>query len=235
MPELSLVCVPFAGAGAMSFRSWNAPAEPDIRIVPVRLPGRERLIEEEPLRSVPEAVRLVLPELLEAVRGTRVALFGHSSGGVLAYALALELAAAPDVEVVRLFASGAPAPGAPRSRRATGLPDEQFIERIEEFAGYRHPALDNPGMRELILPTLRADVEMYETYRFDPDAVLPVGITALRGRDDECVELAEARAWERATSADFTLVEMAGGHMYLNNAVPDVLGIVRAATAAAAV
>ncbi|MEU6309462.1 alpha/beta fold hydrolase [Streptomyces sp. NPDC047014] len=231
MSKLSLVCVPFAGAGASYYRSWRAHAAPDIELVPVQLPGRERLIEQEPVRSISEAVATVLPQLLSSVEGTRVALFGHSSGGVLALALAQELATRTDVEVARLFVSGAPGPGLRRARRATGLPDEAFIERVEEFAGYRHPALGNPEMRELILPALRADVEMYEGYAHDPAVGLPVPITSLRGRDDDNVTLDEAQDWRNATSRGFEFVEMEGGHMYLNQAAPEVLRIVRQSTA----
>ncbi|MFH8349524.1 thioesterase II family protein [Streptomyces sp. NPDC018045] len=235
MATLSLVCVPFAGAGAAFFRSWRAPAAPDIDLVPVRLPGRERLIEEEPLRSIPDVVRRVLPEVLESTAGTPVALFGHSSGGALAHALAHAMAARTGTEVVRLFVSGAHGPGSRRARRATGLPDEQFLERVQEFAGARHPALDNPQMRELILPTLRADVEMYEDYHPDPDTVLPVPVTALRGRDDDCVSAAEAQEWSKTTGLGFEYVELPGGHMYLNDAVPDLLRVIRASTADAPV
>ncbi|UYQ60912.1 thioesterase II family protein [Streptomyces peucetius] len=234
MSKLSLVCVPFAGAGASYYRSWRSHAAPDIELVPVQLPGRERLIEQEPVRSIREAVATVLPRLLSSVEGTRVALFGHSSGGVLALALAQELATRTDVEVVRLFVSGAPGPGLRRARHATGLPDEAFIERVEEFAGYRHPALDNPEMRELILPALRADVEMYEGFLHDPAVELPVPITSLRGQDDDNVTLAEAQDWRNVTSCGFEFVEMEGGHMYLNQSASEVLRVVRQATAIAA-
>ena len=43
-------------------------------------------------------------------------------------------------------------------------PDDAFIERVAEYTGYQHVALDNPEMRELILPAQRADVEMHENH-----------------------------------------------------------------------
>lgn len=230
MSKLSLICVPFAGASASYFHSWRVHAAPDIELVPVQMPGRGRLIDHEPVRSVREAVATVLPQLLPSVGGTRVALFGHSSGGVLALALAQELATRTNVEVIRLFVSGAPGPGSRRNQRATGLPDREFIERIEDFAGYRHVALENPEMRELILPALRADVEMYEGFVHDPAVELPVPITSLRGREDDHVSLAEAQDWSEVTSGDFEFVEMEGGHMYLNESASEVLRVVRQAT-----
>lgn len=168
-----LVCLPYAGAGASFYRPWTAVAGDALEIVALQLPGRERLIDEEPYRDAHRAVDGLLAQLRERLGdgGGRVALFGHSLGAVLAYELAHRLAAEPGVEPVHLFVSGSPAPGQGRARRATGLSDDEFLARVGEFAGYRHPAFDDPEMRELLLPALRADVEMHENHR--PSTELP--------------------------------------------------------------
>ncbi|MFI5726999.1 thioesterase II family protein [Streptomyces cyaneofuscatus] len=230
---MSLVCCPFAGAGTAFFRPWRRHAPPGVEVVPVLLPGRERLVEAAPLHEVEEAVRTVLAETAERVAGTRVVVFGHSSGGVLAYALARALLAETRTEVIRLFVSGARGPAVPPPHRATGLPDEEFLARIEDFAGYRHPALADPEMRELILPTLRADVEMYENYRHDPADRIPVPITAVRGSVDELISAADVRGWSSATSAGFESVELPGGHMYLTERAPELLQLVLGSSAPA--
>ncbi|WP_327255538.1 thioesterase II family protein [Streptomyces sp. NBC_01244] len=231
---LSIICCPFAGAGTAFFRPWRRLAVPGIEVVPVLLPGRERLIEAAPVHEVAEAVRFVLAETAERVAGTRVAVFGHSSGGVLAYALARALLAETGTEVVRLFVSGARGPEVPPPHRATGLPAADFLARVEDFAGYRHPALADPEMRKLILPTLRADVEMYENYRHDPAERISVPITAIRGTDDELVSATDVLGWAAATSEGFDSVELPGGHMYLTEQAPDLLRLLLASTAPAA-
>lgn len=212
----ALLCLPFAGAGASFYHPWQAFTGDSLTVLPVRLPGRERLIDVEPYRDVHAAVDGVLPDVLADLGDIRrVVLFGHSLGAVLAYELAHRLVTVPDLDVVRLFASGSPEPHTQRARRATGLSDDEFVAQVREFAGFSGEALDDEEMRELILPTLRADVEMHENYVPSTDLPLPVPITAVRGRADNLVSSDQAAGWAKATSRDFELVEPPGGHMYL--------------------
>jgi surfactin synthase thioesterase subunit len=214
MSRTVLVCLPFAGGGASFFKKWQPAAPPGLDIAAVQPPGREERYVDDPFTTVEavvgEAYDRLLPQLADA---GRVALFGHSLGAVLAYELAHRLATV--TTVTRLFVSGSTGPWRPRSRRATGLPDDAFVHAVRRFAGYTHPAMDDPEMREILLPSLRADVEMHESYVAPRDRPLPVPITALRGRDDELVSAEQCAEWAGATTAGFDLVERDGGHMYL--------------------
>jgi surfactin synthase thioesterase subunit len=208
-----LLCLPHAGAGASFFLPWNDLAGPGLSVQPVQLPGREELIDEEPYRDVASAIRGIdaeLPPLPE-----RVALFGHSFGAVLAFELARTLEARGDITVEHVFVSGSPGPSATRVPRASGLDDDEFLDRVQEFAGYRHPAFDIPELREVILPTLRADVLAHEEYRPPSPAPIRAPITCLRGSDDHLVSADDAAAWHASTSSGFELVTFPGGHMYL--------------------
>jgi surfactin synthase thioesterase subunit len=134
--------------------------------------------------------------------------------------------------VVHLFVSGSPGPWRGRTGRASGLDDDEFLARVEEFAGFRHPVFDDPDMCELLLPTLRADVAAHEGYRPRTDTPLDVPITAVRGADDRLVSAAQAAEWTTATSTRFVLAELAGGHMHLlehPEALLDLIGTVLAA------
>lgn len=225
----SLVCLPFAGGGAGFYRAWKDLPASAPRIVPLQLPGREEKFIEEPFRDVIEAAAALAPRVAELTGGGPVSLFGHSLGAVLAYELARRLEHDPGVDLRRLFVSGSPGPWTGRSRRATGLNDDEFLDRVQEFAGYQHDALDDPDMRELLLPVLRADVEMHENYKPVSDELLSTPITSLRGASDELVSLEQAAEWRDATSADFELVEMPGRHMYLvESPLPLVEAVVRA-------
>lgn len=224
--EIRVLCLPHAGAGASFFSPWHSLAGPNILIEPIQLPGREERIDEEPYTDIRLAVRSIVDELFDAelfdaelfdaeYPPARVALFGHSFGAVLAFELARALQSQPGLTVLHLFVSGSPGPQATRENRATGLSDEEFLGRVEEFAGYRHPAFEHPELRELILPTLRADVQMHENYAPLSAEPLDVPITSLRGAADTLVSAAEAATWRDATRGEFELVEFAGGHMYM--------------------
>ncbi len=227
MTDTVLICLPFSGSGASFFHGWQLKVPAGIRIVPVQLPGREERFVEPPLTDVASAADEARAQVLAELRdGDRIALFGHSLGAVLAYELARRLTAT--VDVVALFVSGSPDPWHGRSEHATGLPDEEFLVRVEGFAGYSHPALADPEVRELVLPLLRADIEMHESYRPDPHDPLPVPVTAIRGRDDELVTAADSARWRHVTTGPFDTAELAGGHMYLVGEVDELLAVIGA-------
>jgi surfactin synthase thioesterase subunit len=220
--DLPLICLPFAGAGPSFFKDWIALTS-SLEIIAPLLPGREKRFLEEPYRDVDQAITGILPEILQLIgKRSRVNIFGHSLGAVLAYELAHRLAATPGIQVENLIVSGSPGPWTPRQRRATGLDDEGFIDQVREFAGYDHPALNDPDMREMLLPLLRADVEMHESYYPPEGQLLEVPITSLRGTEDELVSSEEAAQWQTATIMPIQLIEIPGGHMYLTK-TPDKL------------
>lgn len=227
MPPIVLVCLPFAGAGASFFRGWRSD---ELRMLAVQLPGREERFTEAPITEVTRAVDDALPGVLAGIEGgERVALFGHSMGAVLAFELARRISALDDVPLARLFVSGAPGPWSPREHRATGLDDEAFLAQVELFSGYTHPALEDPEMRALLLPTLRADVEMHENYRPPAGGPLTVPITTMRGRADRLVSAEQVAEWKRATTGEVSGVEFDGGHMYLTEDASAVLHRIAAA------
>ncbi|GAA3675268.1 alpha/beta fold hydrolase [Nonomuraea antimicrobica] len=221
-----LVCLPFAGAGASFFREWQPCAPDGLTVLPVQLPGREERFTEPSCTDAARAAEEACSQVLTRIDGDapRVALFGHSLGAVLAYELAHHLLSGAGITPVRLFVSGSPGPYDGRESKASGLDDEQFLARIREFSGYTHPALQLPEMRALLLPMLRADVEMHETYKPASDKPVPIPITALRGRDDELVDLAQLEQWAQVTTADFATAQFDGGHMYLAD---DPAGLLR--------
>ncbi|MFD0423972.1 thioesterase II family protein [Streptomyces parvus] len=231
-----LICLPFAGAGPSFFTPWQKRAPEGLRILPLSLPGREKRFPEPAYDAAAPAVDDAYAQVTAALGGADgdgtggpVVLFGHSMGAVLAYELAhrIERAGGP-VRLAALVVSGAPGPWTPRTDRADGLPDEEFAARVRAFAGYDHPALADPEMRELLLPALRADVRLHETYVPSTDRPLSVPVLSVRGREDTLVGAAEAAEWGRATTGKLTVAEPAGGHMYLAERPEELLELVAA-------
>ncbi|MEW1647875.1 MULTISPECIES: alpha/beta fold hydrolase [unclassified Streptomyces] len=223
--QIPVLCFPFAGAGASAFRRCQEYGSDTVLITPVQLPGREERFGEPLYTDVVSAVDDLLPTVLDQVAGSpAVALFGHSLGAVMAYEMTHRISALGGPEVVKLFVSGSPGPWTQRESRATGLTDEAFLRQVREFAGYTHPALEHPDLRELLLPPLRADVEMHENYRAPSEVPLDIPVVSVRGESDELVDRAQAAEWDAATTAGCRQVELPGGHMYL---VDSPAGLVR--------
>lgn len=229
MEPMHLVCLPFAGAGASFFAPWERDVPEGLVILPLQLPGREERFAEPLHTDVAVVAEEACSWVVEQVGDdARVALFGHSLGAVLAYELAHRLDTVDSVRLAHLFVSGSPGPWSGRGSRTAELDDELFLSRVRSFAGYSHPALEHPEMRELLLPMLRADVEMHESYRPTSDQPLSAPITSLRGSKDELVDPAQAAQWERATTGAFSTAEIDGGHMYVVDRSEALLALVGA-------
>jgi surfactin synthase thioesterase subunit len=227
---IRLLCLPFAGGGAGFFKVWRRVDASVVDFVGIQLPGRENLIRQPAATSVADAVDAVMPAVREQVAlPGPVCLFGHSSGAVVAFEIARRLDVLAPGRVSRLFVSGSPAPWVGRPGRATGLPDEEFIAAVQNFAGATHPALTEPRLRGVVLPPLRADVQMHEEYRVPYATSVDVDITAVRGADDTLVSADDAREWAHATGRGFDYVEVPGEHMYLTDGRATLVEVVREA------
>ncbi|UXI66214.1 thioesterase II family protein [Tahibacter amnicola] len=222
MEKIQLICLPFAGAGASFFNEWKG-VEPSLVIRAMQLPGREKRFLETPHVDVHRAVDELTKELLaDDALDTPTLIFGHSLGAVLAFELARRLESPGRGKLLGLVASGSPDPWTQRSDRATGFNnDEAFLAKVSEFSGYNHEALSDPMMRELLLPTLRADVRMHEDYVPRSGEPLSVPVMTVRGAGDQLVSRAQVDLWRKASTGAVSHDELEGGHMYfIGNAGP---------------
>lgn len=220
-----VLCFPPAGAGPSFFQAWPGAA-PALRFTAVELPGKERRFAEPPATTMADLLDAITEDVLrEAGTAGRVGVFGHSFGARVAYEVARLLARErPGVELT-LFASGAERPGVERPAPIAGLPDDEFVVAVAGLAGYRHPALDDPDLRELLLPALRGDIAVDETHRPEQRERVAFPIVSIRGAGDELVSAAAAERWAEVTSAGCATREIPGGHMYLVDQWRDLVAL----------
>ncbi|MGW8554473.1 thioesterase II family protein [Streptomyces tubercidicus] len=224
MSPIPILCLPYAGAGATFYRGWPAPPA-GIELVPLQPAGREERYHEDPYTDLESAVADLSKLGGPYAEAGPYALFGHSFGAILAYELARALPAAGLPAPGLLIVSGSAAPGVPLGRHSSGLDDEEFMARVEQLAGYVHPALADPDLREVVLPVLRADVGLHESYLPADGEPLPVPVTVFRGASDHLVTEEECRGWADVSTEGCSQVEFEGGHMYL---AEDPLPVLRA-------
>lgn len=146
MPGLPVLCLPHAGAGETVYRGWRPDDALGIEIVPLQLAGRQERFAEPLAAGLAETVADLVDQVRRLQLAERCAVFGHSFGAVLAFELAWLLPRV-GVPVRRLVASGSAHPGQPLGRHSASLPDAEFVARVEELAGYTHPALLDADMR----------------------------------------------------------------------------------------
>lgn len=213
-PRARLVCLPHAGGGASLFRSWSQRLASNVDLLAVRYPGRQDRFLEPCLTSMPELVQQLV-RALEPFLKEPLVLFGHSMGATVAYEIAISLRRQHGVDVQALLVSGQTPPHRPRRRQIHLLDDEALIAEIRRLGQLDVEVLEDPGLRELVMPSIRADLRLVETHRREAPAVLNVPVVAYTGTSDATTPLSDVRRWADATAGDFTLVPFPGDHFYL--------------------
>jgi surfactin synthase thioesterase subunit len=211
-----LFCFPFAGAGPSFYHSWSRLGVEGLEVRPVQLAGRERLVDEPAFTDLHAAADALAAQVLSASGGEPTALFGHCfMGCVLAFEVALRLTERDDRAVRHLFVSASRPPAEQRRIGAASMSDDDFVAMVKSSTGYEHPALDIPEMREMLLPTLRADFAMDESYAPRGNRPISAPITAIVAADDPLATREQVSRWAAYTSGAFDLAQVAGAHMYL--------------------
>ncbi len=78
-------------------------------------------------------------------------------------------------------------------------------------------ALDNVELMNLLLPVLRADIAICETYVYSEEPPLPCPITALGGENDREVSLTDLEAWRDQTVGPFQICLFPGDHFFIRH------------------
>jgi surfactin synthase thioesterase subunit len=214
--RLRLFCLPYAGGGTAPFRPWVEHLPDDIELCLVQLPGRETRMREVPYTAVDDLVS-DLTESLEPLLDRPFAVFGHSMGALIAFALTRRLADA-GLPPERLLVSARRAPHIPDlDAPLHQLPDAAFVVGlVRRYNGIPKAILQDIDLLKLFLPTLRADLTMIETYRHTERPPLDVPISAFGGWEDTRATPADISGWRDLTRASFTLQMFPGGHFYIN-------------------
>ena len=208
-----LVCFPHAGGSATAFRSWHQRISPAVEVYTVQYPGRADRIDDAIIDDAATLVRMLLPELVPLL-DRPVALFGHSMGAVIAYEVARALTAR-GAAPVHLFVSGSQAADDHSGPRFSELDDTEVLAALVEMGGTEAEVLAHPEIRELILPYVRGDLRLVDSYRHRPDPMLSVPITSIIGDADHLVSPAQADRWAKLTTGPFVQVVLPGDHFYL--------------------
>lgn len=213
------------------FASWTAAAAARLDICAIHLPGRETRLAEDPFTSVDSLVPVLVDRLAPHLDGP-YSLFGHSMGALIAFETTRELRRRALPPPLRLFVSAFRAPHLPErfpNRRA--LDDRAFIADLQALAGTPNEVVDDEELMALLLPTLRADVTICETYVHRQEAPLDIPLSVFGGSADPRVSRDELDAWRQHTRADMELRIFPGHHFFLKshraavvNAIADRLG-----------
>ncbi len=220
--KCKLFCFPFAGGDIYTYRLWGKYLDPQIALYAVQLPGRGARFQEpgftrlEPL--IEELAKLFFPELKSPF-----AFFGHSLGGLIAFELTRYLKRNFSIIPQRVFISSSLPVHLYRNwhHNYHQLSDVDLLKKIESFGGISKQVLEHPDLIEMLLPTVRSDMEILETYQYQNTEKLSCPLHVFSGKDDTLISVAELKEWKQHSSGEFSLKIFPGGHFYLNHKTAD--------------
>lgn len=223
-----LFCFPHAGAGTSPYAAWSAELAPDIEVTAICPPGRERHIGAPPHHSMATLVDALLPVIRPRLLPP-YAFFGHSLGALVAFALALALER-ENRGPARLFVSGAVPPHLPRAEPwIYRLDDAGLIRRTASYGGLPLHLAESAEVLRLVLPALRADIEIAECYSVRAGDHVRCPVTALGGLQDTDAPPRLLAEWQALASGSFGLSLLPGGHFYLTGQQDRLLHAIRSA------
>ena len=212
--RLRFFCFPYAGGGASAFASWVHLMPPEVEICAVQLPGRETRLGEKPFVRLPVLVQALRESLRPYLHGP-FAFFGHSMGALICFELTRELRRARLPGPVHLFVSGHRAPHLPDPDPPIHqLPASAMVAELRRRYDTPETLIQNPELLELLLPVLRADLAVCETYLYSAEDALDSPITVYGGLEDPKVSRQELAAWRSQTRGVFDLRMFPGKHFF---------------------
>jgi len=225
-PSFRLFCFPYAGGSARIYAGWSAQFGDDVDVVAIQPPGRLGRMHEPAFTDMASLASALEDELLPLL-DLPFAMFGYSLGSRVAYAVCRRLQDEHDKAPELLVAAASVAPHrVARGRTIHALPDDDFLTRLSTLNGTPREILDNRELMEILLPSLRADFRIADTYSPDPRR-LRAPLAVLAGLEDPEVSYPDLLAWRELTDTFIGVDYLAGDHFFINQNAAIVIEKVR--------
>jgi medium-chain acyl-[acyl-carrier-protein] hydrolase len=212
------------------FAKWHQHLPAEVEVWGVQLPGREDRLLVPPAGHIDHILRVIGPDAIELGRDSQLVLVGNCLGALVVYELTRWLRDQGAGGPVLLAVGAAPPPrflGPHWDPPIHQLPDDDVLRVVGGSAGIDKELLDDPEMRELLVPGFRADAQVEETYEHRPGDLFSCPILAMAGRDDPDAPEDLLREWAKETGDDLTVRLFPGGHLFMVTEYPGVIAAIR--------
>ncbi|XXF81087.1 alpha/beta fold hydrolase [Myxococcaceae bacterium GXIMD 01537] len=217
-----LFCFPFAGGSASAFHGWSAALPPDVELCALQLPGRERRLMEPAFTELPAAVDALLP-VMRPLLDLPFAFLGYSMGTRFALELTRRLQRQGGPLPRGIVMAAAVPPRAHTAAPLHTLDEASFIQALRRYGGTPEQVLAHQELRELVIPSLRADFAM-AWWKPAPDAEpLTCPLVVWSGTEDAHVASASVERWREETTGEIRFRQFPGGHFFLRTAKDELL------------
>jgi serine/threonine protein kinase len=120
-----------------------------------------------------------------------------------------------------LFLSACQAPEVPDAKRWHDLSEQALMAELRQVPGFPAEVLEHAELMRLVLPAIRADAAVTETYVYRPAEPLDVPFTVFASERDELVPRPSVDPWRDHTRAAFELHLVDGSPVHSGAGAPD--------------
>jgi medium-chain acyl-[acyl-carrier-protein] hydrolase len=226
--KLKLVCLPYAGGSSTIYSNWKNYLHPRIELNPIELAGRGKRFSEPFYHNFSDAVDDVYRLIKDDIDYSPYAFFGHSMGSILAFELANKIRGLKHQEPIHLFLSGRYPPHLRKEREILHkLPDNEFGEEILKKGGTPKEFFSNVELVSVLLPVIKADYRILETYEYFPNNFkFEYDISVFGGQSDIDIPLSDLNEWRLYTNKECKIYEFRGGHFFIHEEKENIVKII---------
>ncbi len=211
-PGAPTLVSPHAGGTAATYRPLALALAAGADTYVMQYPQRADRFREPAAETLPELAR----SLFDAAPWRQLGplrLFGHSMGSLVAFEFA-RIAEERGIEIQRLWASAAPAPGTVAGLRKVPTGDADLRAELAQLGGTDPRILADEEFLTLLLTPVRSDYLAFNRYQCAPDVTIGADITVLGGRSDDRVGADLLERWADHTTGAWSMSLYDGGHFY---------------------
>lgn len=88
------------------------------------------------------------------------------------------------------------------------------MEELQRLKGTPAEVLNHQDLMQIVMPLLRADFELIQTYTYTHEPPLNIPLTAIGGLEDE-ISREALEGWRAQTTRAFSVRMLSGDHFYL--------------------
>ena len=222
-PTLRLFCFAHAGASPSWFRSWERYLPTNIEVRCLQLPGHGGRFREPLIDHIEPLIDTLTPAIVDLL-DLPYAFFGHSMGALVAFELTRELQRKGRSLPRVLAVSGRNAPDViDVDPPLHVMPDSELVTELRRINGTDEGIFENADLLSLVLPVIRADIRLCETYAYENKGLLTIPISVFAGMDDGDLTQTGIEAWRNHTTGPYSITMYPGDHFYINSNTAEVV------------
>lgn len=211
-----LFCFPYAGGMPEIYYSWLSELSEDVELIAVQYPGHIPGSKDKLYTNLKQ-LAMDVSEIIAFEADKKFAFFGHSMGALIAYEIALQLREREAVLPRHLFLAARNPPHIrPVQPRIHTMTTNEIIKVAMAFNALPEEVLNNEVLLKLIIPIMKADFEMIETWEVDTEKPpLPIPIHVFAGTHDAIGSPQNMKEWVQYSDVEFCSTDIRGQHYFI--------------------